>query len=352
MLTVAQKVFIVQCYGLGETISYAGVARMFRQKWPEAAVSENAVKNVIAKFVRTGSTLPMKKKRKSYSEVEDAATSLAMNSVREFPKMSLRRRSCRIGNISKSLLQRIYKHNKIHPFKPRFIHTLEENDEAKRLYFCLLIGEKMLQNRTFYHNIIFSDEATFTTNGVVSAQNSRYWAGENPNFRIHRRRQYSEKVNVWCAVSYNGVIGPYFFERNLNQHSYLEMLNTFFLDYLSNMSVDDRRKVYFQHDGCPGHSTRVIREWLNLHFRDQWFGRYGSHPWPPRSPDLTIMDFHLWGYLKQKVYAEPLNNDLNTLKERIGAAIAGIPLQQIRSAYKEFKNRIEVCAELGGNTFE
>ena len=26
--------------------------------------------------------------------------------------------------------------------------------------------------------------------------------------------------------------------------------------------------------------------------------------WPSRSPDLTVCDFHLWGYLKNKVYAK------------------------------------------------
>ena len=29
----------------------------------------------------------------------------------------------------------------------------------------------------------------------------------------------------------------------------------------------------------------------------------GPLEWPARSPDLTPMDFWLWGYLKEKVYA-------------------------------------------------
>ena len=32
--------------------------------------------------------------------------------------------------------------------------------------------------------------------------------------------------------------------------------------------------------------------------------------WPPRSPDLTPMDFFLWGYLKAKVYNIPVFQDL------------------------------------------
>jgi len=31
--------------------------------------------------------------------------------------------------------------------------------------------------------------------------------------------------------------------------------------------------------------------------------RGGRIAWPPRPPDLTPLDFYLWGYMKQKVYA-------------------------------------------------
>ena len=30
--------------------------------------------------------------------------------------------------------------------------------------------------------------------------------------------------------------------------------------------------------------------------------RFGDQNWPPRSCDLTPLDFFLWGYLKSKVY--------------------------------------------------
>jgi len=36
---------------------------------------------------------------------------------------------------------------------------------------------------------------------------------------------------------------------------------------------------------------------------DWAFGRGGTVVWPPRSPDITPLDFYLWGYMRQKVYA-------------------------------------------------
>ena len=46
-----------------------------------------------------------------------------------------------------------------------------------------------------------------------------------------------------------------------------------------------------------------MRDWLNETFGTKWIGRGGPLEWPARSPDLTPMDFWLWGYLKEKVYA-------------------------------------------------
>jgi hypothetical protein len=30
-------------------------------------------------------------------------------------------------------------------------------------------------------------------------------------------------------------------------------------------------------------------------------------PWPPRSPDITLLDFFLWGYVKSNVFQTPVN---------------------------------------------
>ena len=131
--------------------------------------------------------------------------------------------------VQKSTIQKILKQNKIRPYKPHHNHTLEEGDECKRLDFCLWVGSKILGgNRGFYKLIMFSGESTFSTNGTVASQHVRYWSDVNPTFRIPTRHQYLKKVNVWCAVSYYDIIGPYFFDNTCNRNSYLNMLNTFF----------------------------------------------------------------------------------------------------------------------------
>ena len=86
--------------------------------------------------------------------------------------------------------------------------------------------------------------------GVLSSQNCRYLSDTNPNLRVFTDSQYSNRVNAWCAISYNGIIGPYFFDGKLNQYKYLNLLQTFFHEYLHTLRLDERARLDFQQDGC------------------------------------------------------------------------------------------------------
>lgn len=306
----------------------------------------NALRNLIEKFERTGSVHDIKKRKRTHDE-EDAATILALDSVEARPKLSLRKRSAQLDNlISKSHLQRIFKENKIKPYKPIFVHELRNDDNALRLDFCLWVGENHLVNRNFCKNIIFSDESTFSTNGKVSSQNCRHWSRENPNFKIVTRSQYYKKVNVWCGIMYGKIIGPYFFNENVNQRTYLELLQNFLLPAIRN--EPNFESVFFQQDGCPAHSTVLVRNYLQENFGNRWIGRYGPTNWPARSPDLSPLDFFLWGYVKQHVYNTNLDNNIEILKQKITEAVNSVTEDMIHNVYKEFVRRAEKCVEVGG----
>ncbi|MGH9701418.1 MAG: hypothetical protein ACRD52_18410 [Candidatus Acidiferrales bacterium] len=324
----------------------------FHEKFPNVPVTKWAVCKLVKKFHETGSVLDFKKVKKSYNE-DDAATLLVLQSVRENPIMSLRKRAMQLQVVQKSTMQEILKQNKIFPYKPHYNQTLEEGDEGKRLDFCLWVGSKIAGgNRIFHKLIMFSDESTFSTNGTVASQHVRYWNDVNPMFRIPTRRQYFKKVNVWCAVSYYGIIGPYFFDDTCNRNSYLNMLNNFFSDHLEQLPLDYRNSMYFQQDGCPAHYAREVKEWLDLKFRQKWIGRNGPVLWPPRSPDITLADMFLWGRLKQLTYANALPNDKDILKQRIVQAVEAISLEEVRRSYDYLRAQLEKCVQCGGAVFE
>jgi len=52
-----------------------------------------------------------------------------------------------------------------------------------------------------------------------------------------------------------------------------------------------RGNIIFQHDGAPAHNSHIVRDYLNAQLQNRWLGTYGPIEWPPRSPDLTPLDF-------------------------------------------------------------
>ena len=58
---------------------------------------------------------------------------------------------------------------------------------------------------------------------------------------------------------------------------------------------DDDDSFIFQEDGAPAHYANVVRNALNERLTNRWIGRRGTIEWPAHSPDLTPLDFFLWG---------------------------------------------------------
>ncbi|PSN41594.1 hypothetical protein C0J52_17612 [Blattella germanica] len=59
-----------------------------------------------------------------------------------------------------------------------------------------------------------------------------------------------------------------------------------------------------------------------------WIGRRKHIEFPPRSPDLTPIDFYLWGTVKDEVYRRKPRT-LEELRQEITAACAAIPIETL-----------------------
>ena len=80
-----------------------------------------------------------------------------------------------------------------------------------------------------------------------------------------------------------------------------------------------RSQMYFQHDGAPPHYTLHVRDYLIESFPNHWLGRGGPIQWPPRSPDLTPLDYYFWAHMKTFVYETKVDSRA-ALRDRIFAA--------------------------------
>ncbi|GBL98324.1 hypothetical protein AVEN_174109-1 [Araneus ventricosus] len=109
--------------------------------------------------------------------------------------------------------------------------------------------------------------------------------------------------------------------------------------------------VIFQQNGAPPHYGNIIREFLDTTFPQQWIGRGIVMAWPPRSPDITPLDFYLWGYVKQHVYSERIN-DINHLKQRITDVIHCVTPDVLTRLWEELDYRLDVRRATNGAHIE
>lgn len=122
-------------------------------------------------------------------------------------------------------------------------------------------------------------------------------------------------------------------------------------ELLEDVPLANRLHLTFQQDGHPAHTSLIARNILNRKFPERWIGLHGPREWPPRSPDLTPMDFFAWGYLKNKIY-DTLPENPEELKNKIRNACAEINPLMLRRVRENFMRRIATCLEEDGGNIE
>jgi len=109
--------------------------------------------------------------------------------------------------------------------------------------------------------------------------------------------------------------------------------------------------IIFQKDGVPPHWGSHVRRVLDAKFPNRWTGRDGPTPWPPRSPDITPLDFFLWGYVKDKLFLTPVP-DIANLKARITDAFVTITENMLENTWRETDYRLDVLHATKGANVE
>jgi hypothetical protein len=324
--TIAQRIQIVEFYIQSSKSVVATIRKIKANFGRNHSISKNTVKNIVDKFYQTGSVhdLPRSGGPRTARSAENIAA--VSESVRENPRTSVRHRAQELG-LSRSSTHRILRIDlHLHPYKVQLRQQLKVHDHRQRREFAAWALEHLDEDENFFQKIIFSDEAHFHLNGYVNKQNCRIWGSENPN-TFEQAPMHPQKVTVWCGLWVGGIIGPYFFENDegqtvtVNEARYREMLEYFLWAELEGKDLDD---MWFQQDGATAHTTPANIGLLRTRFPGRVISRFGDVNWPPRSCDLTPLDFFLWGYVKDKVYANHPQT-IPDLKTNIRRTINEIP---------------------------
>ncbi|GFX06179.1 DUF4817 domain-containing protein [Trichonephila clavipes] len=245
-----------------------------------------------------------------------------------------------IRNIFRRILQ-------LYPYKLLSCHELLPADTAQREAFAKWAFSKMEQDPTWVFNILWTDEAHFSLHGDVNNINCRIWATSNPR-EYTQKPLHSPKVTAWCGFTGSFIIGPFFFEtqcpvngwitETVNVQRYLTLLRETVMPCL--IQRGQISNVKFMQDGTTSHTANPVKAFLIQTFgEDRIVSRHCRYPWPPRSPDLTLTDFLLWGYLKSRVYLSGPSS-LSELKDAIRREVSSVHPDMLHSAVAGFVSNV------------
>ncbi|GFU79239.1 uncharacterized protein TNCV_2137621 [Trichonephila clavipes] len=92
---------------------------------------------------------------------------------------------------------------------------------------------------------------------------------------------------------------------------------------------------------CVGtDASRATIDLLKDTFGDRLISRFGPVNWPPKSCDLTPLDYLLWGYVKSLVYADKPQT-LDHLEDNIRRVIADIRPRMLEKVIENWTSRLD-----------
>ena len=321
--------------------------RRYLQEFGEEAPCEPTIRRWVARFLEFGDINKRQpgSGRPVTASGDDTFEKISERIANE-PTVSTRQLAAETG-VHQSSIVRCLQKNNFHPYKITKVQALAEDDYDRRMEFCQWVIDNHAHNDDFHKSIIFSDEAVLHVNGMVNLHNLHFWATENPHMQIEKL-QDRHAVTVWCMVDSTGVIAFDISTETMNSSRYCDVLEGKVFPYFRRRSNVNK---FYQQDGAPPHYSCAARNLLNTNLPDRWVGRRGPVEWPPRSPDLTICDFFLWGALRDKVYKIAPRN-VQQLTQRIQSEITSFPPRMFESAYNSFLKRCPECLELEGGQVE
>lgn len=312
-------------------------------------VSENTIRHLFEKF-RSGGTLGnLSKPGRSCPARNKRNIDLVRASVERDSEMSQRRRAQSL-NLSLGTMNRILRKDlHLFPYKIQMTQQLLPADKPRRLAYGKFVKEMVVADDEFRRKIVMSDEANFELCGNVHKHNCRIYGTSNPR-KTQEKPNYQKKLNVWCGVAANRIIGPYFYEDEkgatvtTTKERYIEMMRQYVMPQMRRFGMEH---YWFQQDGAPPHTCPFTIDKMKKWFPGRLISKNGNFDWPPRSPDLTPPDFYLWGYLKSVVYKSKPQT-LTQLKNNIRREIRRIPTATLEKVMEDAEKRAYLAIKENG----
>ncbi|KYN17352.1 hypothetical protein ALC57_10328, partial [Trachymyrmex cornetzi] len=164
-----------------------------------------------------------------------------------------------------------------------FQHLLFLFDQGIQI-LCIIVMLRAIFQRRLYHR--YQRNLSFFSIFHRTIDNNSHWMLED-------HTQYPQKLNVWAGMLNNTLIDPFFIDGNLNSAKYEDMLRNEIVPAIRRIVGDNFAHTWFQQNGTGPHYGRGVRNFLDTEFFNRWIRRRGQIEGPPRSPDLSPLDYFL-----------------------------------------------------------
>jgi hypothetical protein len=118
------------------------------------------------------------------------------------------------------------------------------------LYGCNFVSgyDQHAADELFVHNILQTDKACFTCEGVFNVHNSHLWALDNPHAVHIHGYEVRFSISVWAGIIRDILMGACLLSDSLTAQWYCDFLDTVLPGLLEGMPLAVRQRLWFQHD--------------------------------------------------------------------------------------------------------
>lgn len=215
-----------------------------------------------------------------------------------------------------------------------------------------------------------SDECQISAE-YFNSQNMDYWA-KRGNFDARRenllQKEYrGPKVHVLCLIHATaGVLGHNHVEeateddkqKTITAVAYLELLKKECIpDLKIALTPEQWENVYWQQDGASTHGTVDVMACLRSEFGLRVIALKASIIWPPKSPDLSVLDYWLWNCVRQIVAIQFVAIKVDEVSAAVAIVVRQINTdsdhkETLKNVFKEYPLRLQALKEAEGAHFE
>jgi len=235
--------------------------------------------------------------------------------------------------------------------------SLNENSRQKRLDRCKRLKQRFCAGR--HRKILFTDEKLFDVEQSFNPQNHRDWSVKPLPLeqRIVARQQKPKQVMVWAGVHWKYGKTPLVFVpdgQRMDGKIYRDMLENSVFPWVGR-TFQSKEGWTFQQDGAPSHKAEETQVMIGTNCPSfisvDISPKRANGEWPPSSPDLSPMDYSIWGILQEEACSNP-HQSVQALKESLIKAWDKIPLETVQKAVDDFPKRLSMCIGAKGGYFE